>query len=77
MIGNRQCGIRVSRMPAMATAGAALARLRAVLAAYRARLRRRARLRCELARLDDRLLHDAGLRRDDLEREARRPFWRP
>ncbi len=71
MVGNRQCGVRVARTPAVAGPG-----LRAVLIAWRARRRRRARLRRELAWLDDRLLHDAGLRRQDLEREARRPFWR-
>lgn len=36
----------------------------------------RARLRRDLERLDDRLLRDAGLTRQDLEAEARRPLWR-
>ena len=39
--------------------------------------RTRARQRRALARLDDRLLDDVGLTRDDVHREARKPFWKP
>ncbi len=38
--------------------------------------RRRARSRHELAWLEDRLLHDIGVRADDALIESRKPFWR-
>ncbi|PWG64651.1 DUF1127 domain-containing protein [Spiribacter halobius] len=41
-----------------------------------ARRRTRARLRADLTRLDAHLLRDIGVRREDLVREAYRPFWR-
>jgi uncharacterized protein YjiS (DUF1127 family) len=37
--------------------------------------RARARERWELAGLDDRMLHDIGLTRADVDREYRKPFW--
>ncbi len=37
----------------------------------------RARQRQHLLQLDDRLLRDIGLTREDVEREAAKPFWRP
>jgi uncharacterized protein YjiS (DUF1127 family) len=37
----------------------------------------RGRSRRLLARLDDRMLHDIGLSRADVERESSKPFWRP
>ena len=49
---------------------------RRVLAALE-RAHRRARLRRELEQLDDRLLRDIDVRRETLEAEANRPFWRP
>ena len=36
----------------------------------------RVRQRAQLANLDDRLLHDIGVSRDDAERECTKPFWR-
>lgn len=36
----------------------------------------RALTRRELARLDDRMLHDIGLSTADVEREINKPFWR-
>jgi len=33
--------------------------------------------RRDLASLDDHMLHDIGLSRADVEREAAKPFWRP
>ena len=38
--------------------------------------RDRSRQRRTLMRLDDRLLHDIGLSRSDVDREASKPFWR-
>jgi uncharacterized protein YjiS (DUF1127 family) len=38
--------------------------------------RDRNRQRRTLMRLDDHLLHDIGLSRSDVEREASKPFWR-
>ena len=38
--------------------------------------RERSRQRRSLMRLDDRLLHDIGLSRADVEHEASKPFWR-
>lgn len=38
--------------------------------------RQRARSRQELARLEERLLHDIGVSAEDALREARKPFWR-
>ena len=37
---------------------------------------RRAHDRAELARLDDRMLKDIGLTRDDAEFLSNKPFWR-
>lgn len=36
----------------------------------------RARLRCALASLDDRLLDDMGIGCNDARRESGKPFWR-
>ena len=38
--------------------------------------RDRSRQRRTLMRLDDHMLHDIGLSRADVEREASKPFWR-
>ena len=38
--------------------------------------RERARQRCALASLDDRMLRDIGLGRADIEKEADKPRWR-
>ena len=38
--------------------------------------RDRSRQRRTLMRFDDHLLHDIGLSRSDVEREASKPFWR-
>ncbi len=40
------------------------------------RARRRARLRSDLGRLEERAIHDMGARRLDLETKAAKPFWR-
>lgn len=37
----------------------------------------RAHQRRQLSALDDRLLRDIGLNRWDVDREIRKPFWRP
>lgn len=70
-----------ARASLRANAGVPLAtlagHLRRRLAACIRRARRRARLRRDLERLDTHLLHDIGVRREDLVREAYRPFWRP
>jgi uncharacterized protein YjiS (DUF1127 family) len=47
-------------------------RITAVVAEWQVR----AEARRELARLDERTLHDIGLNRMDAEFEARKPFWR-
>lgn len=39
--------------------------------------RERERQRHSLARLDDRLLADIGLRREQQDRECTKPFWLP
>jgi uncharacterized protein YjiS (DUF1127 family) len=41
-----------------------------------ARWSERAAQRRRLRQLDDRLLHDMGLSRADVEQEASKPFWR-
>lgn len=46
------------------------------LKVWRERLHARGRLRQELPRLDDSLLRESGLRREDICQEARKPFWR-
>ncbi len=46
------------------------------LAAMLATARRRHRERGELAMLDDRDLHDAGLSRASIAYELNKPFWR-
>lgn len=87
---NDECGVRVSRTAARdvahstaspgACAQPAVAsltgRARGWLRACLGRARHRARLRRDLERLDTRMLHDIGVRREDLVREACRPFWR-
>lgn len=50
--------------------------LLAVVAGLVQRSRMRAGLRRDLERLDEHLLHDIGARRDELEAEAAKPFWR-
>ena len=40
------------------------------------RMRERARGRRALTELDERMLRDIGLRREDALREADKPFWR-
>ena len=50
-------------------------RLRAVWMSLR-RLEERRRQRLALAELDDRLLADIGVSREQARREADRPFWR-
>ncbi len=37
----------------------------------------RASSRARLAALDDRMLRDMGIRREDALHETRKPFWRP
>lgn len=41
-----------------------------------ARMRARHRSRSRLMELDERMLKDIGVRREDILREARKPFWR-
>ncbi|MBX6321735.1 MAG: DUF1127 domain-containing protein [Rhodospirillaceae bacterium] len=53
-------------------AGVVHGQLTAALAAVE-----RARQRHALQSLDDRMLKDIGLTRADVEREVRKPFWRP
>jgi uncharacterized protein YjiS (DUF1127 family) len=55
-----------------ATSKYLLAHLGALLGEWR----RRARSRRELAMLSDRCLRDMGVTRYDVDREARKPFWR-
>lgn len=40
------------------------------------RHRERRNGRLELSRLDDRVIHDMGHRREDLEERVNRPFWK-
>lgn len=61
-------------MNAILTVGSVVARplrLRSVLATWTRRMQSRGRL----AELDDRLLADIGLTRDDVRKETRKPFW--
>lgn len=81
MTTKTQCCIRATRtqfepgnVQGRAAASGRLLRERAVEALRR--IRRRARLRRDLQRLDEHLLHDIGARRADLEAEAAKPFWR-
>lgn len=71
---NWQRGIREMRTPLDIGDGRWSLGLR-IRAAMR-RARRRARLRNDLARLNERAIHDMGARRLDLEAEATKPFWR-
>lgn len=83
---NHECSVPPSRMkangadagtkPATAPHAVLAGRIRGWLRAWLGRARSRARLRRELERLDHRLLRDMGARREDLVREAYRPFWR-
>ncbi|OAN49868.1 hypothetical protein A6A04_18670 [Paramagnetospirillum marisnigri] len=59
-----------------AAADAAFLSLGRALLALWAAAGRRMRGRALLARLDDRMLKDAGLSRADAWAEARKPFWR-
>ena len=60
--------------------GTMLPRARRVLAAVGygfMQWRHRGRTRDELRNLDDRTLHDIGISRCDVSREAAEPFWMP
>lgn len=76
--GNHEQCVRATRTRSDGTdtRPAPAARIRDWLRACLGRARSRARLRRELERLDTHLLHDIGGRREDLVREAYRPFWR-
>lgn len=81
MIAKTQYGVRETRMlfesdneqGSVAASGRPM--LDRLAGAVR-RIRRRARLRRDLERLDERLLHDIGAQQADLEAEAAKPFWR-
>lgn len=81
MVTNDECSVQETRMPAgMPTASApsrSLGRALAWARAGAARRRVRARLREDLNRLDARMLRDIGVHREDLLREAYKPWWRP
>jgi uncharacterized protein YjiS (DUF1127 family) len=53
-----------------------VARLAGRVATLVAEWQDRVRARRELARLDERMLHDIGINRMDAEFEASKPFWR-
>lgn len=75
MITKTQCNVRELRMP-IRFGNDGLRSLLVGIAGLVQRQRLRARLRRDLERLDAHLLHDIGARREELEAEARKPFWR-
>lgn len=80
MVTNDECGVRLPGTPMKAgprdRRGRLTVRLLAGLRTALARRRVRARLREDLRHLDNHLLHDIGVRREELVRQAYRPFWR-
>lgn len=81
MVTNSQHHIHETRIPAWdrdawRKAGQGNRSMLRKLADMLQRRRQRARLRRELERLDDHMLHDIGARRAELEAEAAKPFWR-
>jgi uncharacterized protein YjiS (DUF1127 family) len=86
--GSHTCNATYSNIPARDIKAAAcrpwLARLWSGLGAWIVRTRRRqllielqkARQRGILLELDDRLLQDIGVTREEARREARKPFWK-
>lgn len=78
---NSQYHVRETRMPTLPhkAHGQAMRSARSLLQALAGmlqRMRQRARLRRDLERLDEHLLHDIGIKREELEAEATKPFWR-
>lgn len=82
LVGFAQLQLRVnamstllSRNPSMLAAAPVVAALLgdAIMLAYG--WRDRIRQRYALARLDDRMLHDIGLSRADVDGEVSKPFW--
>lgn len=67
------------RITPLSTSDAARPRLAGfgAVADWARRCAGRARQRWAFARLDDRLLRDVGLSREDVQSETSRPFWRP
>ncbi len=63
----------IYKRPLQAAAGGAVYRLVQLLSVWRTR----AVQRQTLSSLDDRLLKDIGLARNDVDREVMKPFWRP
>jgi uncharacterized protein YjiS (DUF1127 family) len=54
-----------------------LRRLRSALWTAVVEWHRRAESRRALSELDDRMLRDIGVQREQMEREIRKPFWQP
>ncbi len=54
-----------------------LRQINAWLGTHLQHYRARTRLRRELRLMEERHFHDIGRQRLDLEREAKKPFWRP
>lgn len=78
MIGNCHYSVHESRTPTHdAQQPPRFQRLVDWIRAAARRRRQRAHLRRDLERLDERLCHDIGVPRHELQREAAKPFWRP
>jgi uncharacterized protein YjiS (DUF1127 family) len=69
--------METSRVPRVGFVGRAIKDIGKTIWTVLLRWQEREEMRSRLADMDDRILKDVGLTREDLLREIAKPFWRP